>query len=201
MPLLFLPMGASIPNLMVIAVHNVSKPAIGRRALWATLILLLLTVALAYQMTLTRSRISPAQWGISFIAPKGFTRRIPAVPSRFIPFVSSATSGVKATVVVWQLGDLGEPNPAKIPAMVIRQIEDVPERPGPGDQQSHPIRKMLGPVEGAEQVSPLGTSLVRTAIFDRRGVYAISLSVESGGRINQKLYDIFDQMCQSVQPR
>ncbi len=186
---------------MVIAVHNVSKPAIGRRALWATLLLLLLTVALAYQMTITRSLISPAEWGISFAAPHGFARGVPARPSRFIPFIRTSTSGAKATLIVWQFGDLGGSDPAKIPSFIFQQLESSTKPPNHSDQHARPIRKMLGPVEGAEQISPLGTSLVRSAIFSNREVYAISLSVDGNSRIDEGLYNIFDQLCLSVQPR
>jgi len=186
---------------MVIAVHNVSKPALGRRALWVTLLLLLLAMALAFQMSITRSRISPVDWGISFTAPHGFVRSIASRPSRIIPFVSASTSGPKVTIILWQLGDLGESDPTKIYAMIFKQLESSPQKAVLSDQRTRLTRKMFGPLEGTEQINPRGTSMVRSAIFNRREIYAISLTVAGGAPINKKLYDIFDNLCLSVESR
>lgn len=194
---------------MLIQVHGSEKPAIAHRALVAAALLLMATGLLAAMMTRSRiggslgPAIRPVGWGVSFRAPARFQPRDPVLTSlgTVYPFLGFTTEGRMAILAVRRLANEDGHTASELCIAVLRE-----HRPFARSlletafaQVDTIVAEQLGPLPGAEILDSSRTTVVRAAVTPQGEGYAVSLSVD-GGRIDPRLYGLFEAVCDSVEP-
>ena len=191
---------------MAIQVYSIEKPAVQRRALIASILLLLLASCLAAAMTWARSsdapgpRVEPEGWSISFRPPRrfngtfGLTTLGPAYQ-----FDGSARPEGVAILVVYRLGRRSADGARDVCERVLG-AHFGPNLHPVGTARFAWFDRRLGPLDAVEIWEPLMDVLVRAAVPERGDAYALSVAVR-GGRISPETYRLFDQTCRSIEFR
>ena len=193
---------------MVVEVYSPIKPAVPHRAVILSVLLLALVSLLAASMVWQRSgddlgpRVGPDGWRASFRPPKRFFpgELIHGEKTAFLPFYSRGPGGTVAELVVWEIGVEGSVEPGVICTLIRTRYASQFGLAILGNRDViAPSR--LGEVEGVEHRDPRGETVVRAVVLDGAGIAcAISLNVK-GERISERLYELFDLTCLSVEYR
>jgi hypothetical protein len=191
---------------MAIQVYTSEKPAISRRAWFASILLLSVTSVLAWAMTRSRSgevlgrRIEPAGWSISFRPPRALPTGAFG-PTEFgvaYRFYGQTPHGDPVLLSVFRLEGAVVGDSLTVCERVLRAH---PRPPLPIVHLSRLTRydRKLGPFEAVEIWDPQLGIVVRAAVLNSREVYAISL--RAPGYIDPRSYRLFDSMCSSIEHR
>lgn len=190
---------------MVVQVHTSGKPASPRRALLATMFLLLLASILAAAMAWTRSMVTlgpwiePEGWSIAFRAPRRFSGEFGLTSfGQAYQFQGRVTPQAVATLVVYRVEAAGAGDASDVCDRILSAyLIDLP--PLSMSVQTRSDTK-LGAREAVEIWDPVADILVRAVVVRPGEAYAVSLSVR-GASINPATYRLFDQTCASVEYR
>lgn len=191
---------------MAIQVYSIERPAVPRRALIASILLLLLASCLAAAMTWARSsdapgsRIEPEGWSMSFRPPRrfdgtfGLTTLGPAYQ-----FDGSARPEGVAILVVYRLEGTSAHGARDVCECVLGAHFGLGITPVERAHFAWFDRK-LGPLDAVEVWEPVTDVLVRAVVLEHGDAYALSVAVR-GGRISPETYRLFDQTCSSIEFR
>ncbi len=185
---------------MVIRVHTSEKPAIFRRAWFASGLLLAISSVLAWAMVRGRSgevlgpRIEPAGWSISFRPPRAFPTG--AFGPTEYHFYGQTAGGFRPVLAVFRLEDAVLGDAATVCERVLRAYSRQPLSAVRLSRLTWHDRK-LGPFEAAEIWDPQLGIVVRAAVLENREGYAIFLHVP--GEIDPRSYRLFDSTCSSTE--
>lgn len=185
---------------MVIQVHTREKPAISRRAWFASILLLATASVLAWAMALSRSgevlgrRIEPAGWSISFRPPRAFPTG--AFGPAEYHFSGQTPGGNPALLSVFRLEEAVVGDGLTV---CERVLSAHPRPPLPAVRLSRLTwyDRKLGPFEAVEIWDPQLGIVVRAAVLENREGYAISL--RAPGAIDPHSYRLFDSTCSSTE--
>lgn len=189
---------------MAIQVYTGEKPAVSRRAWFASILLLAITSILAWAMTLSRSgevlgrRIEPAGWSISFRPPRAFPTGAfgPTELGVAYRFSGQTPSGDLALLSVFRLEGAIAGDGLTVCERVLRAHS----------RQRLPIvhlsrltryDRKLGPFEAVEVWDPQLGIVVRAAVLKNRVGFAISF--RAPGDIDPRSYRLFDATCSSIE--
>lgn len=187
---------------MVIALYGGEKPAVPRRTWVASVLLLVLTSALAWAMTKSRSgetlgpRLEPTGWSISFRPPRRFPvgEFGPTKLGTAYRFYRRTPEGGLAVLAVFRLEGTGISDARVVCERVLSAHTRLPTLMISASRLTRFDRK-LGPLDAVEIWDPQLAVVVRAAVLAGREAYAVSLRVE--GRIDQCSYSLFQLICAS----
>jgi hypothetical protein len=170
-----------------------------------SVLLLLFACALAAEMTWLRSheplgdRMRPAGWGVSFRPPRGFKAYTPnglSLPG-IQQFLGATAQGAPVLLGVWHIEE--PPSDEALPVAIGVLQEYTPLWLGESRMpQTTWASEAIGPLEGAEILSPEGATLVRAAVADESFAVAVTLNLRNGP-IDPRLYELFDLTCRSIE--
>lgn len=184
---------------MVVQVHTAGRPAVPRRALLTSIVLLSLVGALAAGMSHLRSRqplgrrITPPGWQISFRSP----RRLRSEPFQgpagldVRRFVGVTRRGEGAVLALMQIDGVYRDGEAQVVALNASELLGIRARGADWFPAS------FGSVEGVETLGSHGAAVVRTAIVDSGVVYVAILNTPNRV-VDEDAYRLFDLTCRSV---
>ena len=189
---------------MVIEVYSIQKPVVPRRALVASILLLLLASFLAVAMTWARggdalgSRLEPEGWSISFRPPRRFSGEfgLSGLGPAYQFYGSTKPEGV-AILVVYRLEDTTPGSAREVCEQVLSAHIGL-AMPPVGTARFAWFDRKLGPLDAVEVWEPLMDVLVRAVALEPGDAYALSIGVR-GGRISPDTYRLFDQICASIE--
>ena len=192
---------------MVVEVYASGKPAIPRRALFASIFLLVAASALAAAMAWHRSGellargIEPPGWSISFRPPRRFHSGqfgSTKLGSAFLCH-GRTRAGAPAALAVYHLEGAVVGGAQAVCERVLRAHAGLP-LPTAGMTHLTRFDKKLGRLDAAEiRDEQLGV-VVRAVVLDSDDAYAVSLSVD-GADISEDVYRLFDLTCSSIEYR
>lgn len=190
---------------MLIEVHTREKPAIPRRAVISSILLLALATALAGTLTWRRSapsvhtRIRPHGWSVSFRPPPGsYGPQIrPTGSGSQAVFGVLTPAGNEAYIFVRRIDPAPSNDPREVCDLLLREIAEI----GPHVRRPLPmvwIDKQIGHHDAVEVWEPVLGAAVRAAVFDDEEVYALTVRV-AAGPIDPDTYALFERTCTSME--
>lgn len=190
---------------MAIEVYTTTKPAHPRRAVAASIGLLIVVALLAWTMAQDRAghrpgqRIEPAGWSASFECPPEFQRYqvLPSTWGAIYRFYGRREDGSPRVLELQRIAAGHRNNPLTLYIHVVRMHLGVSVSPFdtlPCERHD----KKLGPFQAVELWDPLLPNVVlRVASVPTGESYAVVLI--AGARIDPSTYTTFDDVCTSVQ--
>jgi len=189
---------------MLIEVYSGEKPAIGRRAWLAAIVLFALVAGLAAQMTWRKSqaglapRITPPGWSVSFCPPEHFPESEfgPTVLGPAFRFRGRSTGGTIAQLVVFRVDGWGAQDALEVCAMVLNAFSSGSLLHSMSTRVTRLDRK-LGPLDAVEVTDSEAGVVVRAAVLDSGEAYAVLLGVD-GPPVDARAYREYELTCDSV---
>jgi len=185
-------------------VYTGEKPAIGRRAWLAAVLLMVIVTTLAGGMTWRRSedslaaRVTPAGWSISFCPPRRFQESElgPTMLGSAFRFRGWSAGGAAALLAVHRL-DRWRVQDSLAACDLVLSAHVAPTLPDSMTTRETQFNKKLGPFEAVEVHDPFIGVVVRAAVLENGEAYAVSLGVD-GPVIDDRSYRAFDLTCGSI---
>jgi len=190
---------------MPVEVYGQAKPASPRRALGASVALLLLAALLAAAMTRARGgdplgpRVRPEGWLASFRAPRRFQGEDYGLRDIGLPYIvhGKTRAGSLATLAVYRVDGPSFRSATALCDSVIRAHLGFPRGLWPTRRLTRLDRK-LGPEPAAEIIDSNAGGVVRAVVLPGGEAYAVWLGVE-GPAIDRSTFRLFDLTCQSFE--
>lgn len=192
---------------MLVEVFTNEKAPLPRRAMTASLALLLAAGTLAWGIAWQRSgnqlapRVSPEGWAISFQPPRRLSslRSLSTSLGPAYLFNGLTRSGTPTVLVVYRLTD---PIPKEALSVCVRVLSASMFLAPPGDPgaRPEPIRSRLGSRDAVEVQDQRLGMIVRAVVLDKTEAYAIAVGVEGTG-MDPDAYRLFNLTCESVEFR
>jgi len=195
---------------MAIEVYSTSKPAVPRRAIILSLLLLIFTSILATDMSCRRAkevytkRIRPQQWDISFQPPRGFLQgeMISTEIGQAIPFQFQLQPDVKIELTIWRFSIIPTSNPAELSQSLMRWLHaqstwSLLRLPKSGETPMKPRKWKLGNFVAYEIIDRRFSTVVRAGMFSNDRAYGVSMTIQ-GMPLDQVFYGLYEHTCRTI---
>lgn len=192
---------------MYIEVHAPEKKAVPRRALLATVLLMVATTSMAGYLVWLRSNsplsviFDPPGWSITFQAPRGFLPIYNHQRNKLgtsFRFYNEKPDGTRVMIMVIRVNpDFGN-NPETLCNRILGNFTPKSLLIMGGHREDRADIK-IGPIDAHEVWDEYLGIIVRAGILSEDDYYAVL--IRSSDKIKPDLYEIFDQVCNSIKLR
>ena len=191
---------------MYTEVHNAMQPAMARRTILASSVLMAGALVLAFALTWSRSevrlgdRVRPDGWDVSFRPPARFVldRTDMMRSPRSISYLRPSAGGPMAILTFHLVDSPAGMEPAVVCRAILIQRTTFAERIRGSQAGTEPVSALVGFMDGAELTNTAQTFLVRCAVQPSGRTYVITLEV-ARGPIDARRREMFDMVCRSVE--
>jgi len=183
-----------------VEIHNATRPAHRPRALIASLLLLVVTTALAGAMAWSRAqhvlgeRFHALGWEMSVRVPLHFRRDV--VSANAASFHGWTRSGHPTRLIIWRIPLPDQASVSEVVAGVMAKYERA-ERGGSSASIRTHSEERMGEKKGEQLMDRQMGVIVRAVTSPSIPAFAVTLGVE-GHIIDERTYDLFDQVCRSI---
>ena len=195
---------------MSIEVHTTGKPAVPRRAVILSLLLLVFTSILAMDMSRRRTkqtyvkRVRPEEWDISFRPPRGFVQgeMKSTEIGQAVPFQFELQPDIKIELAVWRLPIQRGTNPIEPGQSLMRWMHaqssmSLLKLLRLGHPPTEPQESKLGNFDAYEIFDPRISTVVRVGKFSSDQAYGVSMKIQ-GMPLERALYSLFERTCRTI---